>query len=104
VTWIPVSARTGSGIPQLRQAILDKLQPLDPGEGLTGMTASRCRLSLESAIDALRRAKNSSSLAEGDEFVTQEIRSALLSIGEVTGAIYTEDLLDKIFSRFCIGK
>jgi tRNA modification GTPase len=40
----------------------------------------------------------------GDEVVSAEIRLALEELGKVVGAVYTEDLLDRIFSRFCIGK
>jgi tRNA modification GTPase len=36
--------------------------------------------------------------------VAAEIRAALDDLGQVLGAVYTEDILDRIFSRFCIGK
>ncbi len=39
-----------------------------------------------------------------EELVAAEVRAALEEIGKVVGAIYTDDLLDRIFSRFCIGK
>jgi tRNA modification GTPase len=38
------------------------------------------------------------------DFVAMDIRHALAYLGEITGEISTEDLLDSIFSRFCIGK
>ena len=40
----------------------------------------------------------------GEELVAAEIRAALDELGRVVGSVYTEDLLDRIFSRFCIGK
>ena len=40
----------------------------------------------------------------GDELIACEIRTALLELGKVAGAVYTDDVLDRIFSRFCIGK
>jgi tRNA modification GTPase len=40
----------------------------------------------------------------GEELIAAELRLALQEIGKVVGAIYTDDLLDRIFSRFCIGK
>ena len=40
----------------------------------------------------------------GDELVAAEFRSALAELGKVVGAVYTDDLLDRIFSTFCIGK
>jgi len=36
--------------------------------------------------------------------VAAEVRGALDELGQVVGAVYTEDLLDRVFSRFCIGK
>ena len=74
------------------------------GEKLVGMTAVRCRRSLESGIESLQRAWGVVDQDEGDEFASQEVREALQAIGEVTGEVHTNDLLDRIFSRFCIGK
>ena len=39
-----------------------------------------------------------------DELTAAEIRIALVELGKVVGAVYTDDILDRIFSRFCIGK
>jgi tRNA modification GTPase len=44
----------------------------------------------------------STTSAEG--LVASELRLALQELGKVTGAVYTDDVLDRIFSRFCIGK
>jgi tRNA modification GTPase len=40
----------------------------------------------------------------GDELVAAEVRTALEELGKIVGAVYTEDVLDRIFGRFCIGK
>jgi tRNA modification GTPase len=40
----------------------------------------------------------------GDELVAAEMYVALDELGSVVGAVYTDDILDRIFSRFCIGK
>ncbi len=40
----------------------------------------------------------------GEELVAAELRAAIDELGHVVGAVYTDDLLDRIFSRFCIGK
>ncbi len=40
----------------------------------------------------------------GEELVAAEVRIALGELGKVVGAVYTDDILDRIFSRFCIGK
>ncbi len=40
----------------------------------------------------------------GEELIAAEIRLALDELGHILGAVYTDDILDRIFSRFCIGK
>ena len=40
----------------------------------------------------------------GNELIAVELRTALHELGKVVGAVYTDDLLDRIFSKFCIGK
>jgi tRNA modification GTPase len=42
--------------------------------------------------------------ADAPELTALELKSALAAVGEITGAVDTEDVLDKIFSNFCIGK
>ena len=52
----------------------------------------------------LRRAHQMVLFEEPAELLALEVRGALDQIGEMVGAVYTDDLLDRIFSRFCIGK
>ena len=67
-------------------------------------TAVRCRESLRGAATALSRATDLVGGASAEELIAAEVRVALDEIGQVTGAVYTEDVLDRVFSRFCIGK
>jgi tRNA modification GTPase len=60
--------------------------------------------SLKLATAAIERASRLTEANTGDEFIAAEVRSALTELGKIVGAIYTDDLLDRIFSRFCIGK
>jgi tRNA modification GTPase len=71
---------------------------------MVSATAARCRNSLRAAAAALLRAQQLVVERSGEELVAVEIRAALDDLGQVVGAVYTEDLLDRIFSRFCIGK
>ena len=43
-------------------------------------------------------------MRRGEELIAAEIRLALADLGKVVGAVYTDDILDRVFSRFCIGK
>ncbi len=100
-----VSAWNGSGLDLLKQRVANALRSELAGEAdILGSTAARCRDSLEGAIAALSRAAELALQGGCDEFLATDVREALEEIGRITGAVYTDDLLDRIFSKFCIGK
>jgi tRNA modification GTPase len=55
-------------------------------------------------LEHLRRAHAIVLDEDPPEILALELRETLEQLGEMVGAVYTEDLLDRIFSRFCIGK
>lgn len=99
---IPVSGLTGAGVDALRSAMLERLWG--------GGAPSAVALVSERHADALRRASEALSRAEAAsrvstlEVVSGEIGLALEALGEVSGTVVSEALLDAIFHRFCIGK
>ena len=98
---LPVSAITGEGLPELRAAIADRLEKLAAkGEEASGAdVTTRQKELLQVAADALAR------VDVGDLVVAaNEARVAAESLGKILGKVYTEDLLESIFSRFCVGK
>lgn len=80
------------------------------GAGLTGADASavvmneRHRQHLRTALDAVRRAARALERGAAGDALALDLRGALHEIGAITGEITNEDVLDQIFSRFCIGK
>jgi tRNA modification GTPase len=70
---------------------------------MAAATAARCAGSLHEAERALAAAAALVGSAR-EELVSAEIRAALDALGEVVGAVCTDDILDRIFSQFCIGK
>ena len=109
VAGILTSSVTGQGLSELRQAIAAALEASSDAEaaetmGTVTATAIRCRESLQHAAHALEAAAQLAVGGLGEELVAAEIRLALDALGQVTGAVYTDDILDRIFSRFCIGK
>jgi tRNA modification GTPase len=102
---VATSSATGEGIDHLRKELREKIRMLgnDGGEVVAG-TAARCRESLDTAGRCLKRARMLLENRAGEEFVAGEIRLALEELGRVAGAVYTDDVLDRIFSRFCVGK
>lgn len=101
---IATSSREGTGLDDLRQAIARELASGAPALAVVAGTAARCRESLRLATASLQRALETSERGWGDELVAAELRIALDELGQVAGAVYTDDILDRIFSRFCIGK
>ena len=100
-----VSAHTGDGLSELSFAIANALSASSTGERqLVGTTAARCREGLTSALEALSRAESLAQDAVDQDLLAVEIRDTLDALGRLVGAVYTDDLLDRIFSRFCIGK
>jgi len=102
--WLATSAQTGEGVEQLRGAIAEALRRRERESDLPTTTAARCRDSLTRAAAALRDAAAAMILDAGDELIALDLRLCLDELGKVTGAIVTDDVLDRIFQRFCIGK
>jgi tRNA modification GTPase len=103
--WVLTSAATGEGLGALRRRIVAALGGQVAGEELgVAATAARCGDAIGRASAGLANAAELLDRRAGHEWVAGEIRVALQAIGEVTGEIYTDDILDRVFSRFCIGK
>jgi tRNA modification GTPase len=103
-TVLPTSAATGAGIAPLRAAIAAALKTRGAEDNLPTGTAARCRASLVRASEALESAAATLTLGGGDELVAIDLHQALDELGKVVGAVVTDDILDRIFRRFCIGK
>ncbi len=106
VPSIATSALADRGIDALTAAVAQRLaERIDRGtELLVGSTATRCGESLRLARDCLAQALELAATRGRDELIAAEVRMALDQLGRVLGATYTDDILDRIFSRFCIGK
>ncbi len=102
---IRTSSRTGAGLDELKEAMAASLlADSDAESSLVIGTLLRCRESLRTAAVSLQQACELAGAGLGDEIVAAEIRRALDQLGQVVGAVYTDDILDRVFSRFCLGK
>ncbi|MEE2991505.1 MAG: tRNA modification GTPase [Planctomycetota bacterium] len=99
-----ISCKQETGLEQLQQQMTERIDELVIPGGASRLTQSRCHESIQLAAESLASAQALVLGDQGEELVAVEIRSALDAIGQVTGEIYTDDILDRIFSRFCIGK
>jgi tRNA modification GTPase len=99
---IPTSARTRAGLADLKQFLGERART--KARPALAPSLSRCRHHVDTCLQSLRRAHHAVLFQEPPEILALELRTALDQLGEMIGAIYTDDLLDRIFSRFCIGK
>jgi tRNA modification GTPase len=101
---IVTSAATGFGLEALRSAIAGSIRWQETEGNLPAGTAARCRGSLRRAREALGQALECLVKGDGEELVSFDLRTAVEELGKVVGAVITDDILDRIFRRFCIGK
>ena len=103
--YLRVSALTGEGIPQLRNAILERLAPeglITPESG--SITSIRHEALLRESLEALANARRAVEFQIPHEMVLIDLYAALRPIDAITGATTADDILNRIFSTFCIGK
>ncbi|MCG8353170.1 MAG: tRNA uridine-5-carboxymethylaminomethyl(34) synthesis GTPase MnmE, partial [Chloroflexales bacterium] len=106
LAMVATSAYTGAGIDHLAQTVADALLG---GGGVTSGDAHlvsnpRHRDALDRAVLCLRAAVESQVRGLPTDLLAGDLTTALNALGEITGETVGDDLLDVIFSRFCIGK
>ncbi|MFP4313063.1 MAG: tRNA uridine-5-carboxymethylaminomethyl(34) synthesis GTPase MnmE [Alphaproteobacteria bacterium] len=97
---IDISSKSGEGISELLDAILEKIQTIAQIREGPSLTRHRHRTALENCLQALQRSKE----AALPELMAEDVRLAIRALGQITGRVDVEDLLDIIFKDFCIGK
>lgn len=99
-----ISALRGDGIDFLKNRLLKAALAEDINESSVVVTNARHRDALARAQKSLKFALETLKGGKSGEFVALDLRSCLNSLGEITGEITTADILNNIFSKFCIGK
>lgn len=99
---VHTSATTGDGLRELETLLVQRVAEALGREEAPALTRARHRRLVEAARAALQRAIPA--LDRGPEFAAEDVRVAADQIGRLTGRIDVEDLLDEVFSSFCIGK
>ncbi|HRI76432.1 MAG TPA: tRNA uridine-5-carboxymethylaminomethyl(34) synthesis GTPase MnmE [Alphaproteobacteria bacterium] len=96
-----LSVRTGQGMEDFIKELTRRMAGLlGSGTGAPALTRQRHRSALEEAQEHLVRAQS----AVLPELAAEDLRMALRALGRITGRVHVEELLDKIFRDFCIGK
>ena len=100
---INISSMTGFGINILKDKIYEIVQKLAPEE-LDYTTNKRQQTCLIQAKNALLNVIQTSEFNCEPDLFAMDLKSAILSLGEIVGEVFTDTILDDIFSNFCIGK
>jgi len=112
--FLPVSAKTGDGIPELLRLMADLLEksPLSSSSSSTedqllqavGPGSLRQKELIDSALSEIEEALTLADRGESLDLIAPLIRSAVNALGEITGEVSNADILRVMFSRFCVGK
>lgn len=103
--FLPLSCVTKGGLDRLRRRIISSINEGMPD--LTSgqvVTSARHKYCLDQAGVGVKRAVECVNSEESSEIIAFELRQAADKLGEITGRVYTEEILGEIFSRFCVGK
>jgi tRNA modification GTPase len=104
LTFIPVSAKTGSGFRELEKEIASVIAGEFVDFSNSFLADERIISILNSSIDIVERTAQLLEIKEPAEIIAFELDELIQKLSDVTGEITTEDILGSIFSRFCIGK
>lgn len=101
-----VSAKSGEGISDLIRAVKNILLSATGGGkgGSATLGSARQKSLVEDALKSVEDALDVSSSGSALDAAAQDLEDALISLGEITGEVAGDDVLDSIFSRFCVGK
>ncbi|MBR1921328.1 MAG: tRNA uridine-5-carboxymethylaminomethyl(34) synthesis GTPase MnmE, partial [Kiritimatiellae bacterium] len=101
---LSVSAKTGAGLNELRGAIVAALRRKAAAPDEAQTTLDGCEATLSETLAIVRGAGRG--VSDTDDLVVRanRLRAAAECVGEAIGAVYSSDVLDALFSRFCVGK
>lgn len=101
---IEISAKTGAGLDRLRRALLGATVSREPARDAPALTNLRHAELVDRARAAVERARDAVAVGTPEEFVLADLHEARNRLEEITGARTTDDVLNAIFAKFCIGK
>ncbi len=99
-----LSAKDGVGVEELKAKLLEKVNLNHVNTSDTVVTNIRHVEALKQTESALERVLSNIDNPVTSDFLAMDIKQALHHLGEITGEVTTDDLLENIFTKFCIGK
>jgi len=102
---IPFSCKKKTGFKKLKAELINRIDINMPDltDGVV-VTSARHRKKLGDSLKSLDKVKKGIEASASPELIAFDLRQGINEIDEITGRIYNEEILDRIFSRFCIGK
>lgn len=102
---LELSAKNGSGFDKLYKAVKAVLTAGIPAERAhAGLGSARQKSAVEEALESVRHAIDAAEERYTLDAVVEDLESALDALGEITGDVSADDILESVFSRFCVGK
>ncbi|MCR9071044.1 MAG: tRNA uridine-5-carboxymethylaminomethyl(34) synthesis GTPase MnmE [Alphaproteobacteria bacterium] len=102
--WIPVSIRTGEGTERFLEVLNAAVADRTDRVGAVALTRARHREAVAAAAEAVNRSLGALEQAAPLEIAAEDLRLAAASLGRVLGRVDVEEILDRIFAEFCLGK
>ena len=91
------------GIENLKKAVFNEILGSNI-ENSSFLTNQRHQEALRKALSHIKIAKSAAEIEELQDLISIDIKSALLALGEISGEVVNDEVLDRIFDSFCIGK
>ena len=104
VAILPISAKNQTGLDELRTVLVSSQSVVNVSTESVLVSNRRHFIALKEAYESLLKASVSLTENQPTDLVTQDIRDALYSLGTIVGEVSTDEVLDSIFKKFCIGK
>jgi tRNA modification GTPase len=101
---VGISCRTGAGLTELVTVLGERARALVTDGSAPALTRARHRAELIAAGEALQRALDALDAPLELALLAEELRLAARALGRITGTVGVEEVLDRIFATFCIGK
>ncbi|MGP1454741.1 MAG: tRNA uridine-5-carboxymethylaminomethyl(34) synthesis GTPase MnmE [Treponema sp.] len=103
---ITVSAHSGEGLEELIAVVVERITACMPDAGTTepALGTERQKRTVHTTVTLLEHAKQAAKMGYPPDAIMQDIEDAVQLLGEITGEVHTDDILDSIFSHFCVGK
>ena len=104
VPQLILSAKLGDGLEQLKDAVSALLLSQSTGEPLSGLINERQRAALLTAAQALQEAADRNDLFFDADLLSVDLQTAWQALAEISGQAAADDIIERVFSRFCLGK